>query len=101
MYVLQGHTAPPFYHVSADSRSQAPPSRRSKDLLHSDATYILVGGTGGLGRSIARWMAGKGAQNIVLVSRSASLTGKVKELTEDLYAGSERSCPPLQCGQRD
>ena len=29
-------------------------------------------------------MAGKGAQNIVLVSRSASVTGKVKELAEDL-----------------
>ncbi|KAK1773243.1 LOW QUALITY PROTEIN: hypothetical protein QBC45DRAFT_482171 [Copromyces sp. CBS 386.78] len=58
--------------------------RRSKDLLHSDATYILVGGTGGLGRSMARWMAGKGAKNIVLVSRSGSITGKVRELVEDL-----------------
>ncbi|CCC12643.1 hypothetical protein SMACR_07941 [Sordaria macrospora] len=63
---------------------KAPPSRRSKDLLHSDATYILVGGTGGLGRSMARWMAGKGAKNIVLVSRSGSITGKVKELVKDL-----------------
>lgn len=29
-------------------------------------------------------MAGKGAKNIVLVSRSGSVTGKVKELVEDL-----------------
>ncbi|KAK3503468.1 ketoacyl-synt-domain-containing protein [Neurospora crassa] len=70
--------------LSGSGFVKAPPSRRLKDLLHSDATYILVGGTGGLGRSIARWMAGKGAQNIVLVSRSASFTGKVKELAEDL-----------------
>ncbi|KAL0467730.1 polyketide synthase [Neurospora intermedia] len=66
--------------LSGSDFVKAPPSRRSKDLLHSDATYILVGGTGGLGRSIARWMAGKGAQNIVLVSRSASLTGKTSML---------------------
>lgn len=63
---------------------KAPPSCQSEDLLHSHATYILVGGTGGLGRSIARWMGGKGAKHIVLVSRNASVTGKVKELFEDL-----------------
>jgi len=53
-------------------------------LLRSDATYILIGGTGGLGRSMARWMVEKGARNVVLVSRSGSATGKVKELIDDL-----------------
>ena len=59
-------------------------SKNNQDLLHADATYILIGGTGGLGRSMARWMVGKGAKNIVLVSRSGSVTGKVKELVDEL-----------------
>jgi short-subunit dehydrogenase len=45
---------------------------------------------------MARWMVEKGAKNIVLVSRSGSATGKVKELiTELATAGANiqvRSC---------
>jgi enoyl-[acyl-carrier-protein] reductase (NADH) len=33
---------------------------------------------------MARWMVGKGARHVVLVSRSGSVTGKVKELVEEL-----------------
>jgi NADPH:quinone reductase-like Zn-dependent oxidoreductase/malonyl CoA-acyl carrier protein transacylase len=65
---------------------QAARSKKVKPLLRPDATYILVGGTGGLGRSMARWMVAKGAKNIVLVSRSGSVTGRVKELVDDLGA---------------
>ena len=57
-----------------------------KTLLRPDATYILVGGTGGLGRSMARWMVAKGARTIVLLSRSGSVTGRVKELVDELEA---------------
>lgn len=53
-------------------------------LLRPDASYILIGGTGGLGRSMARWLVGKGARHVVLVSRSGSATGKVKELIDEL-----------------
>ncbi|EDN97069.1 hypothetical protein SS1G_01997 [Sclerotinia sclerotiorum 1980 UF-70] len=62
-----------------------PADKRSK-ILRPDATYILIGGTGGLGRSMARWMVSKGAKYLVLVSRSGSVTGKVKELVDDLAA---------------
>jgi NAD(P)-dependent dehydrogenase (short-subunit alcohol dehydrogenase family) len=64
--------------------TKATTSSRQNKLLHSNATYILIGGTGGLGRSMARWMVSKGAKNIVLVSRSGSATGKVRELIEEL-----------------
>jgi NADPH:quinone reductase-like Zn-dependent oxidoreductase len=40
--------------------------------LKPDASYVLVGGVGGLGRSIAHWMAAHGAKNIIVLSRSAS-----------------------------
>jgi len=33
---------------------------------------------------MARWMVNQGARNIVLVSRSGSCTGKVKELIDEL-----------------
>lgn len=35
---------------------------------------------------MARWMVGKGARNIVLVSRSGASTGKVNELHGELSA---------------
>ncbi|KAK1754268.1 polyketide synthase [Echria macrotheca] len=65
---------------------KAAPSKKTKALLRADATYILIGGTGGLGRSMARWMVSKGAKNIVLISRSASVAGKVKELVDEAAA---------------
>lgn len=62
---------------------KATPSSRSGQILRSDASYLLIGGTGGLGRSMARWMISKGARNLVLISRSGSSTGKVQELIEE------------------
>ncbi|KAL8372278.1 hypothetical protein RB595_001863 [Gaeumannomyces hyphopodioides] len=52
-------------------------------LLRPDATYIIVGGTGGIGRSMARWMTQKGARNIALVSRSAKVAPKVAQLIDE------------------
>ncbi|KAI3002617.1 hypothetical protein CBS147346_5843 [Aspergillus niger] len=59
-----------------------PPS----DLLPSDATYIIVGGTGGIGQSIARRMVQRGARDIVLLSRSGTVTDGVQKLTTDCQA---------------
>lgn len=65
-------------------------------LLRKDATYILIGGTGGLGRSMAAWMVQKGAQHIVLLSRSGSVRGAAaKEIQDLIDAGANilvRSC---------
>ncbi|KAH7349024.1 hypothetical protein BKA66DRAFT_563574 [Pyrenochaeta sp. MPI-SDFR-AT-0127] len=57
---------------------EAPRIVQSNELFRHDATYLLIGGTGGLGRSMAKWMIRKGAQNIVLLSRSGTLRGKAK-----------------------
>lgn len=40
-------------------------------LLDPDASYLLTGGLGGLGRSVASWMVERGAQNLIFLSRSA------------------------------
>lgn len=49
---------------------QAVPTSRAVELSPSD-TYLIVGGLGGIGRSIATWMIDRGARNLVLLSRSA------------------------------
>ncbi|KAH8659903.1 hypothetical protein BX600DRAFT_399805 [Xylariales sp. PMI_506] len=42
-----------------------------KPSFRVDRSYILSGGMGGLGRSIAMWMATNGAKDIIFISRSA------------------------------
>ena len=48
-----------------------------------DATYLITGGNGGLGLSVARWLSEKGAKHLALLSRSGtSVAGE--ELTMEL-----------------
>jgi len=70
----------------ADDIVKTTPSKEIAQLFKEDATYILIGGTGGLGRGMTRWMAARGARNLVLLSRSGSVTGPVKELVDDMAA---------------
>eukprot|EP00887_Chlorella_sp_A99_P003340 scaffold26.g3340.t1 len=42
------------------------------------STYLVTGGTGGLGLLAARWMAGGGASNMVLLGRSGCAAGKAE-----------------------
>lgn len=75
-----------------DDMVMAPPYHgpASRNVFKSDATYLIVGGTGGLGRGMARWMVQHGAGNIVLLSRSAAITPAVEELvTEAKGAGAQ------------
>ncbi|KAI0150274.1 ketoacyl-synt-domain-containing protein [Xylariaceae sp. FL1272] len=69
----------------SDDIVKATKPTKPRQSLKGDATYILIGGTGGLGRSMARWMISRGARHLVLVSRSGSVTGKVKSLLEDAW----------------
>ncbi|KAK8011011.1 hypothetical protein PG990_009976 [Apiospora arundinis] len=45
--------------------------RRTPFALKHNASYLLVGGLGGLGRSISRWMVDRGAKSIIYLSRNA------------------------------
>ncbi|KNG88668.1 polyketide synthase [Aspergillus nomiae NRRL 13137] len=53
-------------------------------LLSPDATYVIAGGLGGLGRSSARWMASMGAKHLILLSRSGPKTDASRQLIEEL-----------------
>ncbi|KAI1761562.1 fatty acid synthase S-acetyltransferase [Hypoxylon sp. FL1150] len=47
-------------------------TRRTRPLnFSSSASYLLVGGLGGLGRAISSWMADHGARQLIYLSRSA------------------------------
>ena len=52
--------------------------------LDANATYLLVGCLGGLGRSISTWMAEHGARNLLYLSRSGSSNPEAVALLEDL-----------------
>ncbi|KAH8435219.1 MDR/SDR family oxidoreductase [Aspergillus melleus] len=48
------------------------------------ASYVLVGGFGGIGRSVARWMASRGARNFIFISRSGASSAAAKRLYVEL-----------------
>ncbi|KAK3399711.1 putative polyketide synthase [Sordaria brevicollis] len=51
--------------------------------LRADASYLVVGGFGGLGRSICSWLALQGAKHLVVVSRNAK-ADKLAQLQTEL-----------------
>lgn len=48
------------------------------------ASYVLAGGLGGLGRSLALLMASRGAKHLIFLSRSGRITDPVKEMIASL-----------------
>jgi NAD(P)-dependent dehydrogenase (short-subunit alcohol dehydrogenase family) len=53
--------------------------------LQSDASYVVVGGFGGIGQSICLWLAEHGARNLIVLSRSANAAAKAAPLLNDLH----------------
>lgn len=51
-------------------------------LLKTDATYVISGGTTGIGLSLGQWMLDNGAKNLVLLGRSGDSRPAVKSLIE-------------------
>ncbi|TGJ79410.1 hypothetical protein E0Z10_g9357 [Xylaria hypoxylon] len=55
------------------SKEDIVPFRQGDDSdyrFSKDATYVIAGGLGGIGRQLARWMVRRGAVNIILLTRS-------------------------------
>lgn len=48
-----------------------PPSPGPAPLLRADRTYMIVGGLGGLGRAVARFLVEQGARDVLFFSRGA------------------------------
>ncbi|KAK3936681.1 lovastatin diketide synthase LovF [Diplogelasinospora grovesii] len=69
--------------VSADDMVPVLP-QTTTTKLKPDASYLIVGGFGGIGRSICRWMVEHGARNLVILSRSAGTQQKINELLSEI-----------------
>lgn len=54
--------------------------------LRGDASYLLVGGLGGLGRAISTWLAERGATNLIFMSPRAGQRPSDMALVKELAA---------------
>ncbi|PHH91885.1 hypothetical protein CDD83_9906 [Cordyceps sp. RAO-2017] len=59
---------------------------RPRYSFEAEATYVISGGLGGLGRSFARWMVSRGAKNLILMSRSGASTASARALVHELIS---------------
>ncbi|PKK44713.1 hypothetical protein CI102_11994 [Trichoderma harzianum] len=57
-----------------------------EESLESDGTYLLTGGLGGLGRSIAELLVNNGARHLAFVSRSGASSDVAKAFLKDLQS---------------
>ncbi|MGW5724147.1 type I polyketide synthase [Amycolatopsis sp. NPDC003865] len=68
----------------------------------TSGTALITGGTGGLGAHVARWLAGRGAEHLVLTSRRGPDAPGAAELREELEAlGVEVTIAACDVADRD
>ncbi|KAE8380488.1 hypothetical protein BDV26DRAFT_135722 [Aspergillus bertholletiae] len=76
------------------------PKQEDSLQLRADASYLLVGGLGGLGRATSVWMAEHGAKNLIFLSRSGTLKPEAAALVDRLEKAGVRVAV-LQCDVSD
>ncbi|KAI0119752.1 hypothetical protein F4814DRAFT_458905 [Daldinia grandis] len=69
-------------------------TKRHNWTLPQDASYLIAGGLGGLGRAICIWMADKGAKNLILPSRSGPSSKAASELISELQKRGVKAVAP-------
>jgi len=70
--------------VDSDMSLMTQPPRPTPAKLKQDASYFVVGGTGGLGRGIIRFLTQLGAKRIITLSPSGNDKVEAKHLAEEL-----------------
>ncbi|PYI03858.1 putative polyketide synthase [Aspergillus sclerotiicarbonarius CBS 121057] len=93
-YMQQGtHMGKILVRMPHDS-FQLPSSMIEKSASFSpNASYLLVGGLGGLGRAVSTWMVEKGARHLVILSPNAGVREEDKEFISELeIAGCHVQC---------
>lgn len=72
--------------------AKAPILHKAEDSLklNPDATYLLVGGLGGLGRSLAKHFVASGARNIAFISRSGATAPDAITVLDELATKGAR-----------
>ncbi|KAL8770831.1 MAG: hypothetical protein Q9194_005051, partial [Teloschistes cf. exilis] len=73
--------------VTKDAMVPVVQGPRSNWSLRPDASYVVVGGFGGIGRNICRWLAARGAKYLLLLSRSGPAGNeKAQALIDELQS---------------
>ncbi|KAK2027478.1 hypothetical protein LX32DRAFT_729361 [Colletotrichum zoysiae] len=61
-------------------------------LFKPDASYVVAGGLGGIGRAVGRWMVNNGARCLVFCGRSGASSPEAKKTVETLREKGARVC---------
>lgn len=61
----------------------------------ADASYVISGGLGGLGKSVARWMVSRGARNLILLSRSGASQQSARDFIDELKISCKKVAAPV------
>ncbi|KAK5988235.1 Compactin diketide synthase mlcB [Cladobotryum mycophilum] len=60
----------------------------------TDASYLIAGGLGGIGRATIRWMVSKGARNLIIPSRSGASSQDARDLVSELSSKNVHMITP-------
>lgn len=71
-----------------------PPVVKAFPTFRSDVAYLLIGGLGGIGRSVSTWMVEQNAREIVFLSRSAGKSEDQTFIRELEAQGCQVICVP-------
>ncbi|GKT43550.1 highly reducing polyketide synthase azaB [Colletotrichum spaethianum] len=69
-------------------------SQKPTSFFDPEASYVIAGGLGGLGRSIARWMASRGAKNLILLSRRGPVEKPAIDVVSELKSVCDNVVTP-------
>ncbi|GAA4168664.1 hypothetical protein GCM10022251_59930 [Phytohabitans flavus] len=81
-------------------RHAAPAPAASQELT-VDGTVVVTGGTGALGGHVARWLAGRGVERLVLTSRRGLDSPGAAELCEELRTAGVAQVDVVACDVAD
>lgn len=83
-------------HLPPANEIQATLSKATQLLFSEKASYMLVGGLGGIGREVALWMVQNGAKSLIFVNRSGlskyQSQATVRNLVEQGIQVTARAC---------
>ncbi|WP_189944443.1 type I polyketide synthase, partial [Streptomyces aurantiogriseus] len=83
--------APRLEHTAPQPEGTAPPADGNAPLSGPDGTVLITGGTGGLGRVLARHLVGRhGVRHLLLVSRQGPAAQGADDLVAELAAVGAR-----------
>lgn len=80
-----GRVALTFTHAVEDRDFALEVVPQQDHVTFSESTsYLLVGGLGGLGQAVSRWMVEQGARELIYLSRSAGKDSKAGQFVEEI-----------------